>query len=55
MVRYLGETEIANAIFEATEKIIGDGKFVTYDLGGDSSLSRMSTEISQKSSNLLRK
>jgi isocitrate dehydrogenase (NAD+) len=55
MVRYLGETEIANAIFEATEKIIGDGKYVTYDLGGESSLSRMSIEISQKSSNLLRK
>jgi isocitrate dehydrogenase (NAD+) len=55
LVKYLGETEIANAIFEATEKIIADGKFVTYDLGGESSLSRMSSEISQKSSNLLRK
>jgi isocitrate dehydrogenase (NAD+) len=55
MVRYLGETEIASAIFETTEKIIGDGKYVTYDLGGESSLTRMSTEISQKSSNLLRK
>jgi isocitrate dehydrogenase (NAD+) len=55
LVKYLGETEIAKAIFEATEKIIADGKFVTYDLGGESSLSRMSSEISQKSSNLLRK
>ena len=55
MVKYLGETDIASAIFEATEKIIADGKFVTYDLGGESSLSRMSSEISQKSSNLLRK
>ncbi len=55
MVKYLGETDIASAIFEATEKIIADGTFVTYDLGGESSLSRMSSEISQKSSNLLRK
>lgn len=55
MVKYLGETDIASAIFEATEKIIADGKFVTYDLGGESPLSRMSSEISQKSSNLLRK
>lgn len=55
MVKYLGETDIASAIFEATEKIIAAGKFVTYDLGGESSLSRMSSEISQKSSNLLRK
>ena len=55
MVKYLGETDIASAIFEATEKIIADGKFATYDLGGESSLSRMSSEISQKSSNLLRK
>lgn len=55
MVKYLGETDIASAIFEATEKIIADGKFVTYDLGGESSLSGMSSEISLKSSNLLRK
>lgn len=55
MVKYLGETDIASAIFEATEKIIAERKFVTYDLGGESSLSRMSSEISQKSSNLLRK
>jgi isocitrate dehydrogenase len=55
MVKYLGEADIASAIFEATEKIVADGKFVTYDLGGESSLSGMSSEISQKSSNLLRK
>lgn len=55
MVGYLGETDISNAIFEATEKIIAEGKYVTYDLGGDSSLSRMASEISQRSSTLLRK
>jgi isocitrate dehydrogenase len=55
LVRYLGETAIAAAIFEATESIIADGKYVTYDLGGESSLSRMSAEISRKSSDLLRK
>jgi isocitrate dehydrogenase len=55
LVRYLGETDISGAIFEATEKIVAEGKYVTYDLGGESSLSRMSAEISQKSSSLLRK
>ena len=55
LVRYLGEKEISNAIFEATEKIIAEGKHVTYDLGGESSLSRMTAEISRESSNLLRK
>ena len=55
LVRYLSEKEISNAIFEATEKIIAKGKHVTYDLGGESSLSRMTAEISRESSNLLRK
>ncbi|MGH9950108.1 MAG: isocitrate/isopropylmalate family dehydrogenase, partial [Nitrososphaeraceae archaeon] len=55
LVGYLGEKEISNAIFEATEKIIAEGKYVTYDLGGESSLSRMTAEISRRSSNLLRK
>jgi isocitrate dehydrogenase (NAD+) len=55
MVRYLGETDIANAIFEATEKIIAEGKYVTYDLGGSSSLSRMTSEISNRSASLLGK
>ena len=55
LVRYLGEKEISNAIFEATEKIIAEGKHVTYDLGGESSLSHMTAEISRESSNLLRK
>lgn len=55
LVRYIGEKEISNAIFEATEKIIAEGKYVTYDLGGESSLSRMTAEISRRSSNLLRK
>ena len=55
LVRYLGEKEISNAIFEAAEKIIAEGKYITYDLGGESSLSHMTAEISRKSSNLLRK
>ena len=55
LAKYLGETDISNAIFEATEKIIAEGKHVTYDLGGESSLSQMTAEIAQKSSNLLRK
>jgi isocitrate dehydrogenase (NAD+) len=55
MVRYLGESEIADAIFKATEQVIAEGRYLTYDLGGESSLSRMASEISQRSSNLLRR
>ncbi|HZD34527.1 MAG TPA: isocitrate/isopropylmalate family dehydrogenase [Nitrososphaeraceae archaeon] len=55
MVGYLGETEIFDAILQATGKIIADGKYVTYDLGGESSLTRMAAEISHRSSSLLRK
>src|SRR6478672_6938099 len=37
MAKYLGEHEICNAIFTATEETINDGKSLTYDLGGSAS------------------
>ena len=36
MADYLGERDIRDAIFEATEQIINEGKYVTFDIGGDS-------------------
>ncbi len=47
MAEYLGEPEIRNAIFEATEEIINEGKFVTYDIGGNAKTSQMADAIAQ--------
>jgi len=45
MAEYLGEPEIRNAIFDATEQIINEGKFVTYDIGGNAKTSQMADAI----------
>lgn len=55
MVDYLGEKDISKAIFKATEDVINENKFVTYDLGGTSSLNQMAEQISQRASKLLSK
>jgi isocitrate dehydrogenase (NAD+) len=49
MAKYLGENDICNAIFTATEEIINEGKFLTYDLGGSAPLSKMANEITRRS------
>jgi isocitrate dehydrogenase len=41
MLDYLGEKKLSQAIFESTEKVIAEQKFVTYDLGGDAKSSEM--------------
>jgi len=53
MAKYLGEGEICNAIFTATEETINEGKRLTYDLGGSSSLSQMANEIANRSQTYL--
>jgi len=45
MVEYLGETEIRNAIFDATERVINEGKAVTWDIGGNASTTQMTDAI----------
>jgi isocitrate dehydrogenase (NAD+) len=55
MVDFLGEKDISKAIFKATEAVINENKFVTYDLGGTSSLTQMAEQISQKAAKLLKK
>jgi isocitrate dehydrogenase (NAD+) len=55
MIDYLGEDDIAKAIFKATEQIINGNKYVTYDLGGNAMLSEMTDKIAQLSARMLRK
>lgn len=45
MLDYLGEKRQSEAIFKATERVIAEGHDVTYDLGGDASLSKMTEAI----------
>jgi isocitrate dehydrogenase (NAD+) len=55
MMDYLGEDDIAKAIFKATEEVINENKYVTYDLGGNATLSKMTDKIAQLSARNLRK
>ncbi|VVB87251.1 Homoisocitrate dehydrogenase [uncultured archaeon] len=48
LLDYLGERENSKAIFEAAEKVISEGKKVTYDMGGDAKSSEMVDEIIRK-------
>jgi isocitrate dehydrogenase (NAD+) len=55
MMDYLEEKEISSAIFEATENVINENVYVTYDLGGNSTLSRMTEEIANRAAKILKK
>jgi len=55
MVKYLGEVEICDAIFAATEDVINEGKYVTYDLGGKSTLTKTASEIALRAKHMLKK
>ena len=55
MVEYLGEPEIRNAIFEATKQVINEGKYVTYDIGGNAKTSQMADAIAQLAKKILTK
>jgi isocitrate dehydrogenase (NAD+) len=55
MADYLGEREICKAIFKATEDTINENKYVTYDLGGTASLSKMADQIATRAAKLLKK
>ena len=45
MLQYLDDNKSGNAIFEATERVISEGKNITYDLGGSSKTSEMTSAI----------
>lgn len=53
MLRYLGEKEEGDAIFEATRRVISEGEKVTYDLDGDARLSEMAEQIKQYTEEIL--
>ena len=55
MAEYLGETEIRDAIFAATGKVINEGKMVTWDIGGDATTTQMTDTIIEYAKNNLRK
>jgi isocitrate dehydrogenase len=55
MADYLGEREICKAIFRATEDVINENKYVTYDLGGTASLSKMTDQIAARAAKILKK
>jgi len=55
MAEYLGEADIRNAIFSATHQVINDGKYATFDIGGDASTTQMSEQIAVIAKNSLRK
>ena len=55
MADYLGERDIRDAIFDATEQIINDGKYVTFDIGGDATTTQMSEQITNLAKSNLRK
>ena len=55
MVEYLGEKNIRDAIFEATDQVINEGTTVTYDLGGNAGTKEMADAIAQKAKALLSK
>ncbi len=55
MAEYLGEPDVRNAIFAATEAVINEGKYVTYDIGGNTATSKMSQVIADIAKQKLRK
>lgn len=55
MAEYLGESHIRDAIFAATEQVINDGKYVTFDIGGTATTQQMTDEICKIAKNKIRK
>ena len=48
MLDYLGEKKSSQAIFDATEKVLSEGKSLTYDMGGSAKASQMVDAIIEK-------
>ena len=48
MLAYLGEPAAAHAVFEAVRTVIGEGRRVTYDLGGTSGTKDMGEAIAEE-------
>ena len=55
MLEYLGEKDIAKAIFDATRDVINEGVYITYDLGGNATTTEMAEQIALKAARMLRR
>ena len=55
MADYLGEREVRDAIFYATDKVINEGKTVTWDIGGNAGTTHMTDAIIEYAKEKLRK
>jgi isocitrate dehydrogenase (NAD+) len=45
MLKHIGQTDAAGRVLAGVRKVIGEGKVVTYDIGGDAKTSEMATAI----------
>ena len=52
MIEWLGEKEKAAKILKAVEKIIADGEYKTYDMGGSTKTSEMAKAIAELAKNM---
>ena len=55
MAEYLGEKDIRDAIFDATYQVINEGKYLTFDIGGNATTTQMAQEISKTAQEKLKK
>ncbi|MBN1289625.1 MAG: NAD-dependent isocitrate dehydrogenase, partial [Actinobacteria bacterium] len=45
MLKHIGQDDAAERVLRAVRKVIGEGKTVTYDIGGDAKTSEMAKAI----------
>lgn len=55
MAGYMGEVDLRDAIFAATKQVVNDGKYVTFDIGGDASTEQMACAISKIAQEILKR
>ncbi|HDK26760.1 MAG TPA: 3-isopropylmalate dehydrogenase, partial [Candidatus Atribacteria bacterium] len=54
MLDCLGETKVAQAIEDAVEKVLSEGKIRSHDLGGNSSTIEVGNEVVKKVKELVK-
>jgi len=47
MLQHIGQTDVAERVLAGVSKVIGEGKVVTYDIGGDAKTSEMAGAIAK--------
>jgi isocitrate dehydrogenase len=51
----MGERDVRDAIFGATEQVINEGKVVTWDIGGNATTTQMTDAIIEYAKDRLKK